>query len=192
MLPRALGHRYIHASSAQRFTVQSDWKLGPLFGVLALLGGLETCYVIGKNDLTRKKKAVTQANGIFAKESHILVNDKPELTKKNEAVMQTNDVSPEAIQYALDQAKGQPFLKDNEEKMAYFKQQISQCHALCRDGSFLQTLARERWLTASTRIEEDRSSNMPAQGVEGLPFNGKSRSDHNPRRAYPRTRWRNF
>ena len=131
-IPRALGHRYILPPNAQRYTVRSDRRLWPLVGFLALLGGLKICHDVGKNDLTRKKEVVTK----------------------------TNEISPEFIQNALDQAKEQPFLKDDEEKLAYLMQEHIRSDGLCKDGSFLKTPIGDSWLTGLIRIEGDRSSNM--------------------------------
>ena len=145
VIPRALGHRYTLPPNAQRYTVQSDRRLWPLVGFLAVLGGLEICYVVGKNDLMNKKEAMTLTNDISAGElQSAIVKAKPESNKNSEAVTQMNDVSPEDIQHALEEAKSQGVPADDEEKEAYFKQHFSRYEALSEDGSFIQTVSLDR------------------------------------------------
>ena len=165
VIPRALGHRYILPPNAQRYTVQSDRRLWPLVGFVALLGGLEICHAVGKNT-------------------------KPELSSKNETVTQTHVIPPELIQYALDEVKRQGFPMDVEDKEAYFKQEVSRYEALCRDGLFIQTPISDRWLTYPIRIEGHRSSNMLVQSVETVP--GNQRPEQSSRNiTYPQPHSRN-
>ena len=119
LTPRALGHRYTPGSKAQRYTSQPAWKLGPSVCLLAFLGGLGVYHVVGKSA-------------------------RPGITNTDEAVTQTNDVCPEVIQHALDEADNESVPMDDEEKEAYFMQQFARYEALSKDGPFIQTVPHER------------------------------------------------
>lgn len=115
-----------------------------MVGFLALLGGLEICYVVGKSDL-KEKEVMTLTNHISAGElQSAMVKAKPDLTKKNQEVTQMNDVSLEDIQHALEEAKSQGVPADDEDREACFKQHFSQYEALSEDGSFDQTVSLDR------------------------------------------------